>query len=401
MKVIFASSKGSQYRYFDTLSKRLGNQARVVTLNPCWGLQLSNSGLKKLSVSKGIDFHLRRKKAKTPFLSNAYWFWGLYRAKSVLRFVWIYLKFVRLFKAECPDVVGVWNGHRLPEMAITQAARYCGVKVVYFENGLLPRTTTMDFRGVNDRNSMPRQSSFYNQYYVNHRCESLKSNSLEVRAPHKNKRNNQGVDVNVLPDRYLFVPFQVGFDSQVLVNSNWIQSMEAFYDVLVEIAPVAKAKGLKLVVKEHPSDPVTLTHLHDCHPDIVFTSVNTELLIRGAEAVMTLNSSVGLEAIMLEKKVIVLGEACFKLSGVVQVASSIDRLEQCIRSIDRWNPSEQTLRGFLGYMVDQYLIPGSWKDQIDQCSDEHLVAIAKRLQQGLESNSYYYRSDISNMALAG
>lgn len=400
MKVIFASSKGSQYRYFKSISRQISG-AKVVTLNPCWWVGLTDTGLAKLDVFSGIDFHVRRKKAKTPIISKYFWLVKAYEFKSALRFVWIYLKFVRLLKTEKPDVVGVWNGHRLPEMAITQAVRYCGVKVVYFENGLLPNTTTMDFRGVNDRNSMPRQSSFYSHYYANNRCESLKFNSLEVRAPHKNKRNNQGLSVNALPERYIFVPFQVGFDSQVLINSNWIQSMEEYYEVLLKLVPTVQAKRLKFVVKEHPSDPTVLAHLHNRHADIVFTSCNTETLIRQAEAIMTINSTVGIESLMLEKKVIVLGEACFKLPSLVQIANNLEQLRQCIERIHNWKPKEQVLKGFLAYVEDQYSIPGSWKDQIEHCSDEHLAAITKRLYQGSDEGHQYSRSLESKMVATG
>src|SRR5690606_34211370 len=48
-----------------------------------------------------------------------------------------------------PDVVTVWNGHNSKSRLLAHFAQKCGARVIFFEQGLLPRTMVMDPQGVN------------------------------------------------------------------------------------------------------------------------------------------------------------------------------------------------------------------------------------------------------------
>ena len=61
-------------------------------------------------------------------------------------------------------MICIWNGHRLPEYAIKLIAKKNNIKLAFFENGLLPDSTTVDPNGVNDLNSVPREKEFYENY---------------------------------------------------------------------------------------------------------------------------------------------------------------------------------------------------------------------------------------------
>ncbi len=75
-----------------------------------------------------------------------------------------------------------------------------------------------------------------------------------------------------------------------------------------------------MVVKIHPAENSTraLTSLRDelrelrKQHDIVLSDANTNDLISGAELVYTINSTVGLEAIILKRPVRILGRARYK-----------------------------------------------------------------------------------------
>ena len=362
MDIVFASSKGSQYRYFKSLSKHLDYSCQIVTLNPTLGLKLIDTGLTLELMRKGIDFHVQRKQAKLG-IKLPDWMWSVYRLRSLFRFAWIYLSFSAFFSRYRPKSVGLWSGHRLPEMAIAFAARRYNVKVIYFENGLVKDSTTMDFRGVNDKNSVPRKAGFYREYFQRNYCKSFSRDRIGTRNPHRFKK--QPLEEQELNGkRYVFVPFQVCFDSQVLINSNWIRSMEKFYDVLESVVESIADPDLYFVIKEHPSDPKGYRFLYDRHPKIIFSGKNTEQLIRESLGVLTINSSVGMESLLLEKEVIVVGEACYRVPDLVLSANTELELTCAVNKLSQgWCPNEEVLKGFVNYISRDYAVPGAWQKQ--------------------------------------
>ena len=375
--ILFVSSKGSQYRYYQALSTAIDFSSRVVTLFPGLGFKIFNTGLSVDLIRQGIDFHLKRKKRKYGGVRPVGVVWWVYVFFSACYFSVIFLKFKYLFSKRAPKVVCLWNGHRLPEMAIRAASRAHDIRIAYFENGMLPDTTTLDFSGVNAFSSIPRAAEFYERYFQNNECKSLSSTRLSIRKPHKNKAKIAGS--NEFLGRYIFVPFQVDFDSQVIINSPWLNSMESFYSMLLSVVDMLDNE-LTIVIKEHPSDPQVYAGSYEEHSRIKFVSGDTEELIRGAEAVITLNSSVGIEAAMLEKKVIVLGNACYAISGMMQVAQTEAELIAIMNNISNWVSEIEVTRAFFTYLKADYLLPGSWQDQIKGVEVAHKESFEKKMK---------------------
>ncbi len=383
MDVLFISSKGSQYRYYQALSNATSYVSAVVTLFPGLGFKLFNSGLSCEIIKEGLDFHLKRKfrKSRSPAVLR-----GLYAYFSAFYFSLIYLKFRYYLQKNKPKIICIWNGHRLPEMAIKSAAKGLNINIAYFENGLIPNTTTMDFSGVNAFSSIPSDKSYYLEYAKGKTNTSLAGNTLQVRKPHKKKRlaAHKGVEDNL---KYIFVPFQVNFDSQVIVNSPWINSMEEFYRILLHVVDQILDKDIVLVVKEHPSDSRIYSSFHGKHSRIKFSNDNTEDLIRNAQAIITLNSSVGIEAAMLEKKVVVLGDACYAIEGVTLKAGSDEEFIDAINLLPNWEPDLGVVRSFFNYLSEEYCLCGSWQKQIAKLEIRHLNAFESKVLVSLQAVS--------------
>mgnify|MGYP000027895315 CR=1 FL=1 len=375
--ILFISSRGSQYRYYQALSAVNYFSSLVVTLFPGLGFKVFNTGLSLSLIKQGIDFHLKRKQRKYGGVKPVGAVWWAYVFFSACYFSVIYLKFKYVFSKNTPKVVCMWNGHRLPEMAIRAASKGHEIRIAYFENGLLPQTTTLDFSGVNAFSSIPRAAEFYERYSQNNDCRSLVSTSLLSRKPHKYKTEISGSMGGV--GRYIFIPFQVNFDSQVIINSPWLNSMESFYSMLLSVVDLIDSE-LTFVIKEHPSDPRVYKECYVGHSRIKFVASDTEGLIRGAEAIITLNSSVGIEAAMLERKVVVLGNACYAIDGIMQVAQTEVELVDIINDIHNWSPNIETTRAFFSYLKADYLLPGSWQDQIKGVEVGHRVCFENKIK---------------------
>lgn len=359
----------------------MANGSQVVTLLPGLGFKLFGSGLSVALINEGVSFHLERKSRKYAQKIPAPLFSWLYRCFSMFYFSIIYLKFCHILEKKRPQVICIWNGHRLPEMAVRAAAKKLSIPVAFFENGLLPNSTTMDFSGVNAFSSIPSDEIFYKKYAASVDCSFFELQSLEVRGDHKRKKQNQDNIVN-LACRYIFIPFQVDFDSQVLINSPWIRSMEDLYSAILSIVDRIPDKELMFYIKEHPSDAREYKEFYGKHPRILFVSENTENLIRNAEAVITLNSSVGIEAAMLKGKVIVLGNACYAINGITLSAKSEQALYDSVGLLSEWVPDLGLNRAFFHYLQNEYLLPCAWQSQIGGVSEQHYHAFMRKLRDG-------------------
>lgn len=378
MDVLFISKHASMYKYFQYLKKNLNLRSTVCDFTPKFYFKLQAPPLSVGEINTGTEFHLQRKKAKYNF--PEWLWWGLefyYEAK----FKFYYRQFSGLIDNYKPRCIALWNGHRLPEQAIKVLAIKLNIPVVHFENGLLPDTTTFDICGVNNANSLPRDVQFYREYKNK---STLIGRELVTRKFHRSKKSH-AKNKNfyaALPDKYIFVPFQVKFDSQILLNSKNIKSMTDLYQ-WIQFAEQNSDQPLKFVIKEHPSDPHKYTELYNKNPNIIFSNRNTKELIERADAVITVNSSVGLEAILLHRRVIALGEACYGIEGLCH---PVKTKQQLLEVIDQLSTSEldiSLVEKFLAYLQCEYCVPSSWRNP----DRKHIDSLVKKFTTILNQNT--------------
>ncbi|MHA7968539.1 capsular polysaccharide export protein, LipB/KpsS family [Rhizobium sp. CAU 1783] len=256
---------------------------------------------------------------------------------------------------EHPDATAlVFNGFMIPASLLAAGARQRGRSMLVMENGFFPNTSQCDRKGINFGSTLPRDAAFY--LWAADRIGGELPQSLTRRDT-----KQKGEEAAALPGCYIFVPFQVPSDMQILEHSPWIRDMRHFYEVLFELAE--RYPEREFVIKEHPSFPLTIRDKVKAHPRIHFANHNeTRKLIENAEAVITINSTVGMESLVLAKKVIVLGEAPYGIADLVLLAPSMPQLGRALEALDDWNPDER-LRGlFLRYVYNVFLIPGKLEE---------------------------------------
>ena len=99
-------------------------------------------------------------------------------------------------------------------------------------------------------------------------------------------------------------------------------------------------------------------------------------MINNAKAVITINSSVGIESLLKHKNVITLGNAAYSIDGVVKQASSIDELALALDSLES-SADEDLINHFLYYIRYIYSVEGSWRTP----SEIHLQSVKKRINE--------------------
>lgn len=366
MKFLFLSLAKHQTRYFGQLLAQPGMLGRVVHPGelpwPAW--RLLAHVLKRIDWPRLVEEKCQERQVKGKYHGFAY------RALLRLEMLWMGLRCAAALEREKPDALVVWNGSN----------RYCqlmlallepGTKTFFFENGLLPGTTTLDRRGVNFHNSVPRDVDFYRAYSQR---VAVPSDDKPIQLIPRKPRSEGPAPIE-LPKRFIFMPFQDDRDTQVRLFSPWIGSMHELFALAEQI--VEKTDWI-VVLKEHPSSREQYPGLHRrCHSRLMFANGNpTQQLIESSSLVVSINSTVGLEAVLLNKPLLTLGQAFFNVEKVVAHADSAEAALGLLQTFPDWPIDVEARRAFLHYLMNEYCVPGRWQD----ATAEHLVEVARRLR---------------------
>lgn len=157
--------------------------------------------------------------------------------------------------------------------------------------------------------------------------------------------------------------------------------MEHFFEEICSMASLFKHESITFVIKEHPSCYHDHSKLHRklIHAKVNVVFINdkpTEELIKHSFAVMTINSSVGMESLLFKKPVICLGEAIYGINGLTLPSISF---EEAVKSLEKvikgWVPDEKLRMNFLLYLYHVHLVKGSE----GLPSDQHYANMAKKI----------------------
>jgi len=104
---------------------------------------------------------------------------------------------------------------------------------------------------------------------------------------------------------------------------------------------------------------------------------NTKEIIRDSEMVITINSTVGLEAIETYKPVICLGRAFFAIDGIAK-QSRIESLAEDIDEVLSQSRDKKLIDNFLNYLKYGYSLEGN----LYFFNKRHVKNICKRILEG-------------------
>ena len=256
------------------------------------------------------------------------------------------------------DAVAVWNGSRDVALAAVRAARSLGKPVAYVENGFLPGTVQIDLQGVNFESSLAALTP------EDIRSMELPASAFEAAKRIEYRQRPLGRDTGLadsplpppedLPAGFVLFAAQVHDDSQILRFSPDFRSMDA---AIRYVAEESAAAGMAMVVKEHPSDHgrVDYEPLKASLPDVRFVQkADNAALIQMCGAFVTVNSSMGLQAVDAGKPVFTLGDAAYNLAEIAHRVRPPERLRDALQK-----PSfdEDLRRRYLAFLAGTALVP--------------------------------------------
>ena len=147
----------------------------------------------------------------------------------------------------------------------------------------------------------------------------------------------------------------------MILFAGWVGSVSRFIDAIAA-ASDALPDGWHLRVKEHPSAKVPFTAQIEAAIAsgariVLDNQTDSFAQIAAAQAVLTVNSSMGLQAMLFEKPVITTGACFYALPGVTHQADSLDTLRAALGDAPNLD-FDPDLRGrFLTWLATRYYIP--------------------------------------------
>jgi capsular polysaccharide export protein len=317
------------------------------------------------------------------------------------------------------DAVFLWNGSGLLASTASYLAQQRNLKTIYGENGYFYDTIQLDPEGVNQaasvtnriaeeyrktaidpikleqlramleayRNDKPPQYSPQTHKVrasLSARIAGEFNNLLESDLRYTRTLNKTvPVDPGTLPDKYVFIPLQVVKDSQLLLYSPLVGNDMELFIASCHSAIEQVAGDYRVLVKLHPADlrNVDYTEMMRKYPDIIWLKdYPANKLIKAASLVITINSTVGVEALIHDKPVITLGDNFYNVPEVVHHVNSLEELPQAINSALSVAPDKQHIQRFLYYLYHHYFTHGSWKNYAPQS----IESVARKLRSLLD-----------------
>ena len=234
-----------------------------------------------------------------------------------------------LFERKGVQAVLVWNGYRGRRGLLAKAARHVGLPVVFFERCAFTGYLQVGLDGTNAGSRHLRSKDFENHTPDEGIVDWFKK--TQTQRPKRGLFKSPPEPLGALPERFIYCPLQVAADTQLSVHGGWVRDMPGFMSTLVD-ASMALPDEVSLVFRPHPSCGVgqeralNLATQHS-RVQVIEGGTSAELLSR-CEAVVTVNSSVGLEAFAYEKPVVTLGESFYGHEGLTNHASDLESLRQ-------------------------------------------------------------------------
>ncbi len=268
-----------------------------------------------------------------------------------------------LWKTIKPNLVLTWNGFVSIQKVLTKLSKYYKIPVFYLERGLMPGKLSIYKEGINYGSEIggdkwhklnPPYPTEKEIILVKNYCSNLakKEESL-VPIGEKISEDTLKEKLNIpKKNRIIFLPLQIENDSNILFYSPHYSS---FLEIIKDIQNVLKdIKNTTLIIKPHPENKSRIEEIKSIiiEKSRIVTDINIYSLLAVSDIVITVNSTVGLEALTLYKPVIVLGQAIYGNKGFTyDLKEKIELSDLIFQALSDANSGAFNERDFFRFFV--------------------------------------------------
>ena len=292
-----------------------------------------------------------------------------------LTFLNTYNAAISLLQTERPNTVFIYNGRFLQERAVWEACKELSIQVIFFEK-FNPNWQQSFFLFTEPTHSPSYRSAVMQSF--GEKFHAIDSDKHFFVGEHwfvnrrlgrtQNHTKNQSLSSSLDLERPFFVYFHSSEDELLtteLVSVAWGDQMKAL-TTLLEV--MTEVRGIDLVIRMHPNllfkskrEIKIWTDFGETvskkFPFVHFVSASSAIssykLMEQSAGVVTVGSTIGVEAAFFERKSILIGRAFHEFMGITQNPSSKEELAELLLTGLTPQELEKAKHNALNYAVFQ------------------------------------------------
>ncbi len=304
----------------------------------------------------------------------------LMKACKTLLLRWQYNGARAAFERNPKAIAVAWNGLNGTRRVFLDAARDAGSALLAFELCPFPNRITVDPVGVNFANGLPRTAAPYLTWATGRTDQDAWRNMRDqIRARPSMRQSPKAAPR--LDEKFIFLPLQVPGDSQLRLFGGEYPNVETVIET-VSHAAQSLPDGWHLRIKEHPSSPVRFDDLlaRLGHSKLVVDNgTDTFSQVDASQGVVTVNSSVGLEAMFFDKAVVALGHCFWAIPSIAHACPVRADLASFMSDSSQWTYDKKARSAFLNFLTETYYPDTSQTDSKGCLLPTQLAKIECRL----------------------
>jgi capsular polysaccharide export protein len=234
--------------------------------------------------------------------------WPGQRAKTIRDIHRIHKTLSNIIENTNPEKIIIWNGFTGYVANILRLiCKQRKIQCAFLERGLLKRSLFIDRMGVNGASSLNGLSpSIVDSFSLSDEESSCIKQLFNLKPQTAN---------NVTPKKNpnIFFPLQVQLDTNIILYCKYRTMRETFLDIYSAL----NSEGSSFLVRPHPEEtPDTLINIPQFDNVKVSSEKSLDHWLDWSDFVVTINSTVGLEALIKGKQVISLGQSIYSSAGL-------------------------------------------------------------------------------------
>ena len=283
----------------------------------------------------------------------------------------IFLIAQKIIKFIKPDLVITFNGRFATSRAISEAAKTCKVKIKYHERG--SSFKKYEIFDDNLHSSNYRKKNIDNYWKRGCKKKYLIAKSFYEKSKSGKRKNYLGLSFsnnNKFPKiknnqkQFIYTYFaSTSYEWDAILGykkGNWKNEYDAIKNLILEIKKLRV--DIKLIVRLHPFNKLLknykdLNNIKDlCKKNNILlfdelSKINSYKLIKKSNAIITYGSTIGAEAIYMNKPTITMRESFYSNSKNVYYALNLNQLRKVILKYNLKKKDDKSVLPFAYYMM--------------------------------------------------
>lgn len=265
--------------------------------------------------------------------------WPGQRAKTIRDIHKIHKALSNIIETYKLEKIIIWNGFTGYTANILRLiCEQRKIECAYLERGILKGSLFIDRMGVNGASSLNElMPEILDNYFLSDEEASFVTQLFNIRTQ---------IEKNVEPKKSLnvFFPLQVQLDTNIILYCKYRTMRETFFDIYSAL----NTKESSFLIRPHPEETAdTLINIPHFDNVKVSSDKSLEYWLDWSDLVVTINSTVGLEALIKGKQVISLGQSIYSSAGLTNELN------------EKYTPAStnhQRLTKYLGWLVKSNLL---------------------------------------------